>query len=42
LPSIRALAPALGVSVRVTAKAVKAMAAEGLVSPRSRLGSIVL
>ena len=42
LPSIRALAPALGVSVRVTAEAVKAMAAEGLVLPRSRRGSIVL
>ncbi len=42
LPTIRALAPALGVSVRVTAEAVKALTAEGLVSPRSRLGSIVL
>ena len=42
LPTIRALAPALGVSVRVTAEAVKALTAEGLVSPRSRLGSVVL
>lgn len=42
LPTIRALAPALGVSVRVTAEAVKALTDEGLVSPRSRRGSIVL
>ena len=42
LPTIRALAPRLGVSVRVTAEAVKALAAEGLVAPRPRLGSVVL
>ena len=42
LPTIRALAPELGVSVRVTAEAVKALTAEGLIAPRSRLGSIVL
>ena len=42
LPTIRALAPALGVSVRVTAAAVKALTAEGLVAPRPRLGSVVL
>ena len=42
LPTIRALAPQLGVSVRVTAEAVKVLAAEGLVAPRPRLGSVVL
>lgn len=42
LPTIRELAPMLGVSVRVTAAAVKVLAAEGLVAPRSRLGSVVL
>ena len=42
LPTIRALAPKLGVSVRVTAEAVKLLAAEGLVAPRPRIGSVVL
>ena len=42
LPTIRELAPMLGVSVRVTAAAVKMLAAEGFVSPRSRRGSVVL
>ena len=34
IPTVRALAPQLGVSVRVTAEAVKALAAKGLVAPR--------
>lgn len=42
LPTIRALAPLLGVSVRVTAEAVKALTAEGYVAPRPRIGSVVL
>ena len=42
IPTVRALAPQLGVSVRVTAEAVKALAAKGLVAPRPRLGSVVL
>ena len=42
LPTIRALAPKLGVSVRVTAEAVKLLAAEGFVAPRPRIGSVVL
>lgn len=42
LPSIRALAPVFGVSVRVTAQVVKILANEGLVAPRTRLGSVVL
>lgn len=42
LPTIRELAPWLGVSVRVTADAVKALTAEGLISPRPRCGSLVL
>ena len=42
LPTIRALAPQLGVSVRVTAEAVKVLASEGFIAPRPRLGSVVL
>ena len=42
LPTIRALAPQLGVSVRVTAEAVKTLTAEGYVAPRPRIGSVVL
>jgi DNA-binding LacI/PurR family transcriptional regulator len=39
---VRDLAVQLGVSVRITAAAVKALAAEGLVSSRPRTGSVVL
>ena len=42
LPTIRALAPRLDVSVRVTAEAVKVLTSEGLIAPRSRRGSVVL
>ena len=42
LPTIRALAPELGVSVRVTAEAIKRLAKEGYVAPRPRIGSVVL
>lgn len=42
IPPVRDLALQLGVSVRITAAAVKALVAEGFVSSRPRTGSVVL
>ena len=41
LPSVRDLAPLLGVSVIVTSAAIKQLGEEGFVMPRPKIGTIV-